>query len=702
MNRLNALRTVFLLTSLVACTNISEEATSAPALGTQGSVPSGFEDALVTSVASPTALAWTPDGRLLITSQQGKLWVHKDGVTLPTPALDLGMRLCANRERGLLGVAVDPGFASNGYLYLFYTYNKLNSCSTDNSSSNPVHRVSRFTMTGDTVSTGSERVYLTIPSPIGGHTSGDVQIGKDGLLYVSVGDGYCDYARNSGCAAENDAARDPHTLLGKILRITRDGAIPSSNPYRGTNSARCNLTGRTSAGTYCQETYASGLRNPFRMAFDPNSSSTRFFINDVGQDAWEEVDLGKSGADYGWNRREGPCVVNTTSGCTPESGRTDPEFSYKHSPTGTFAECASITGGAFTPNGLWPSLDGSYLFGDYVCGKIFRIAKSGTSYTVSVFASRLGNSSAVHMAFGPYKSSKALYYTSYANGGEVRRISYTGSSNQPPVAVASASPTSGALPLEVDFSASGSRDPEGVPLVYSWAFGDGKTATGAEVSHTYATKGVYSVVLMVTDVQGASGKTTVRVDAGNTPPTPTLTSPSTSTRFGVGETVTLKGRAVDNEDGTLPTSRLSWRVLLHHDAHTHPYAEGTGSELRITMPQPENLAATKTSYLDVFLTATDTSGLSKTVSGRVNPALVSLTFKTSPTGLKLKIGGQTFTTPKTVSSWKGYKLNLSAPTQTTSVGKTATFRSWSDGGAASRTVTTPAASNTYTATFAIK
>ncbi|MBA2490711.1 MAG: PQQ-dependent sugar dehydrogenase [Gammaproteobacteria bacterium] len=95
--------------------------------------------------------------------------------------------------------------------------------------------------------------------------------------------------------------------MGKILRITRDGGIPPNNPFMGANSARCALTGRTTAGKHCQETFATGLRNPFRMAFDPNAASTRFFINDVGQITWEEINLGQAGADYGWNLREGPC-----------------------------------------------------------------------------------------------------------------------------------------------------------------------------------------------------------------------------------------------------------------------------------------------------------------------------------------------------------------------------------------------------------
>jgi glucose/arabinose dehydrogenase len=272
---------------------------------------SGFEDQFVASVESPIALAPTPDGRMLIASQTGKLRVYKNGQFLATPALDLSGKICTNRERGLLGAAVDPGFSTNRYVYLSYTYNKFDTCPAEQptSSSNPVKRVSRFVMSGDAVDPASEEVLIdNVPSPHG-HESGDLHFGKDGYLYVSFGDGFCDYALdpalNSGCDGANDASRDRHVLLGKILRVTKDGNIPPDNPYTGTNSARCSPTGLTDPGKNCQETFAMGLRNPYRMAFDPDAAGTRFFINDVGQNAWEEIDEGKAGADYGWNLCEG-------------------------------------------------------------------------------------------------------------------------------------------------------------------------------------------------------------------------------------------------------------------------------------------------------------------------------------------------------------------------------------------------------------
>jgi hypothetical protein len=214
-------------------------------------------------------------------------------------------------------------------------------------------------------------------------------------------------------------------LLGKVLRITRDGAIPPTNPYQGTDSARCAATGVTTPGKKCQETFAWGLRNPFRMAFDPNASGTRFFINDVGEITWEEIDLGKAGADYGWNIREGHCATDSTTDCgAPPAGMTNPIYDYNHD-TG----CMSVTGGAFVPNGIWPAqYDGAYLFADLVCGKMFVLTQgSGGTFARTDFAQGFGAYGLIDHVFGPNGADQALYYINWSSPGqEIHRINYTG------------------------------------------------------------------------------------------------------------------------------------------------------------------------------------------------------------------------------------------------------------------------------------
>jgi glucose/arabinose dehydrogenase len=279
--------------------------------------------------------------------------------------------------------------------------------------------VARYALSSDNVATFNRVLVDNVPA--GGHNGGDLHFGKDGYLYVSTGDGQCDYAGDSRCGGKNDASRDQHALVGKILRITRDGAVPADNPYRGVDSARCNAPGTTEPGKRCQETFAWGLRNPFRMAFDPNAAGTRFVVNDVGELYWEEIDEGQAGADYGWNVCEGNHDNPTSDGSAACDAPpyTAPTHEYDHT-----AGCASITGGAFVPKGVWlTEYDEAYLFGDYVCNKIFKLTPNvGGGFTSTEFASGLGEGGPIAMTFGPYGTTQALYYTTYANGGEVHRI----------------------------------------------------------------------------------------------------------------------------------------------------------------------------------------------------------------------------------------------------------------------------------------
>lgn len=627
-----------------------------------------FRDDLVASMTEPTALAFTPDGRMLITTQPGQLRVYKDGALLPTPALNLGAVICDNSERGLLGVAVDPQFASNRYIYLYYTFKKNGVCTTGQADS-PVNRVARFTLPDSNVVDPASQLVLidNIASWNGNHNAGDLGFGKDGKLYISVGDGGCDYAPPNNCASGNDAARERFTLLGKILRINPDGSVPGDNPFLGPNSARCNVTGSTAPDKICQETFAWGLRNPFRIAFDPNAPGTRFFINDVGQNTTEEIDEAVAGADYGWNICEGPYRTGSTSTPCNQPGTTLPIHSYPGS-----SGCRSITGGAFVPAGVWPdTYRNGYLFGDYRCGKIFLLKPNGQGgYTRSDFLTDMGVDSAVHLEFGPYGTTQALYYTTYV-GGQVRRISFQGQTgNRAPIAAASADPTAGDLPLVVNFSGQGSSDPDNDPLTYEWDFGDSTPkGSGQTVEHTYTKAGRYTATLTVRDNQGASDTATVTINAGG--PKLTIASPGSTAQFKVGETITLRATATDAAGNPLNDSQVtySWTVVLHHRAglpggHTHPFfGPRTGNNLTFVAPQPEDFDAAGNSYLEIRLTATDANGISGSTNRNLMPRKVNLTFQTVPAGLLLEVNGAVIRTPFTAPSWEGYELRIAAPIQ---------------------------------------
>jgi glucose/arabinose dehydrogenase len=673
-------------------------------------LPADFTDQLVTNVAQPTAVAFTPDGRGLVATQPGRLWVIAPGQgLLPQPALDLGPRLCATSERGLLGAAVDPGFAANHHVFLLYTSRNGSTCGR-NLDPYPVNRVSRFTLgDDDTIDPDSETVVLDhIPARTGQHNAGDLHFGADGLLYVSTGDGYCRLppADDSRCTDDNSNSRSLAHLLGKILRVAPDGSIPAANPYAAaTGSRRCGdpaTAGPPAGSGPCRETFATGLRNPFRFAIRPGTSE--LYINDVGQDAWDEINLGAAGADYGWNVREGHCARGSTTDCgAPGPGLVNPLFDYAHS-----SGCSSITGGAFVPAGSgWPALyDGAYLFADYVCGKIFRLAPSGSGFTMAAFVSGLGASSATSLTFGPHAGGQSLYYTSYANGGEVRRITYTPAGQRPPVAAFTATVAPGDAPVEVGFDAGASSDPDGDVLTYQWSFGDGspsRSSSEPTITHDYAAGGTYTATLRVTDAGGLESSPvtrSVKLGVPNSPPTPQVVAPTTSTRFKVGETITLKGKATDPEQGTLSSSALTWEVFLHHDEHTHPLLPATtGNSVTFKAPPPENMAAAATSYLEIHLTATDSGGLSRTVVQRFDPKKVTLVFRTSPDDLKVSVGGTQYTASKSLTSWVGYKVSVSAPSPQWLNGRKYRFSKWSDGKSATHTITTPSSSTTYKATF---
>ncbi len=559
--------------------------------------PAGFTDSLVVGLEAPTALAFTPDGRLLIATQFGRLYVSH-GDTALFKALELA-NICATWERGLTGIAVDPAFATNRFIYLYYARVIGDTCDVNVPAAN---RVSRFTLQDDDIAVDEVVLIDNIPTPTGQHNGGDLAFGRDGYLYVSVGDG-----------GRPETARQPHALNGKILRIAPDGTIPPTNPYQGLNSVACAASGGTTEGYICGEIYASGLRNPFRFAFDPNAVGTRFFINDVGQNTWEEIDEGQAGADYGWNVREGHCAKDSTDDCDlPPAGMTNPLYDYNHA-----SGCNAITGGAFIPTGVWPAhYAGDYLFSDYGCGKLFTLHQgTGGAWTATEFASGLGSSSAVHLQFGPYCGGQALYYTSYANGGEVRRLAHDPSLNCAPTAALEATPISGPAPLTISFSAVGSSDPnQGDTFTYFWDFGDGAsdTTTIPLIAHTYLQAGIYTATLWVRDDGGLlSAPATVQLGVDNSAPVAVIDVPATGAFYTSGQTYTLSGGATDEQDGPIPGERLRWTVILHHNTHTHPlFGPVSGTSVTFTAPYHEE----GTTWLEVRLTATDAEGFGSTVS----------------------------------------------------------------------------------------
>jgi glucose/arabinose dehydrogenase len=337
-------------------------------------VPKTFRDEVfVSGLVKPTAIAFAPDGRLFICQQEGRLRVFKQGQLLPTDFVTLNVS--SDLERGLLGIAFDPQFNSNHYVYLYYTTapGSLNAPATT------VNRVVRFTANGDVAVPGSETILLDdIPSVVGIHNAGCLRFAPDGTLFVSVGDSGVD-----------PNAQDLSTVSGKLLRINKDGSIPADNPFVGQAGKR-------------GEIYAYGLRNPYRFAFKPGTSIP--FIGDVGQNTWEEINVGQPGGNYGWRTYEGPTNV---------PGVISPAYAYNHNGTG-----ASITGGVFQSTDAYGSeYQGNYFFGDFINNYIKRAIVAPDNTITQVLDFRTATTP-VHFELGP---EGFLYYSSYSPG-EVRVI----------------------------------------------------------------------------------------------------------------------------------------------------------------------------------------------------------------------------------------------------------------------------------------
>jgi len=289
-------------------------------------VDSGFTDTTVVSgISNPTAMAFAPDGRLFVAQQTGQLRVVKNGALLATPFLTVSVD--SNGERGLLGITFDPAFATNKFVFVYYT----------TTSGGTHNRISRFIANGDVAALGSETVLVDLPglSSATNHNGGALHFGNDAKLYVAVGDN-----------ATGSNAQSMTTPFGKLLRFNGDGTIPSDNPFFATTSG------------VNRAIWALGLRNPF--TFDVRRSSGAILINDVGSGAWEEVNSGGAGRNYGWP---------TTEGATTNPAFVGPVYAYPHA-AGTTGGCA-ITGGVFydpTTVQFPTSYVGKYFFADYCNG----------------------------------------------------------------------------------------------------------------------------------------------------------------------------------------------------------------------------------------------------------------------------------------------------------------------------------------------
>ncbi len=617
---------------------------------TAASLPTGFsETRIATGLASPTAMAFAPDGRLFVCQQGGQLRVIKNGALLATPFLSLNVN--SSGERGLLGVAFDPNFASNGFVYVYYT-----------TASSPIHnRVSRFTASAansDVVAAGSEVQLLNLPnlSSATNHNGGAIHFGTDGRLYIAVGDN-----------ATPSNAQSLNTTLGKLLRINADGSIPGDNPFVS------QTTGIN------QAIYAQGLRNPFNFAVD--RSNGRIQVNDVGQDTWEEVNLVSAGANFGWPQTEGPNPPGV-------AGVRYPIHSYQNAGS----NCAIVGAAFYRPvTQTFPSGHaGRYFFGDF-CGGFIRMLSPPNYDSSAGFATGISSLVDIQVA-----ADGALWYLA-RGGGEVFRVQFTGA--VAPTITSHPSNVTVAAGQSASFTVAASGT---APLTYQWqrngqVIPSATSPTLTLPSTTTADNGALFRA-MVSNSAGSvlSNQATLTVLA-NAAPTGNITAPANGTTYGGGQAFTFTGTGTDPEDGPLPASAFTWRVDFHHDDHSHPHVLPFSGATSGTFTAANRGETSANVFYRVILTVRDSAGLVHTSTRDVQPRTTTVRLESNVANAQLTLDGAPITAPFQFVGVEGVIRAIGVVTPQTTGGTAYQFVSWSDGGAATHEVATPVNDTTYTA-----
>lgn len=616
---------------------------------------SNFSQVLVTNgISNPTAMAFAPDGRIFVAQQAGSLRVIKAGVLLPTPFITLTVN--STGERGLIGIALDPNFSSNNFVYLYYTV-----------PGSPAHnRISRFTANGDVAGTGTEVILLEL-DPLSGatnHNGGAMHFGKDGKLYVAVGEN-----------ANSTQAQNLDTYHGKLLRINNDGSVPGGNPF-------------TTGSEQRKRVWAYGLRNPYTFSIHPVTG--RILVNDVGQNTWEEInDATDAGKNFGWPTTEG--FFNATT----YPAFSNPIYSYKHG-SGDGLGCA-ITGGTFfhPSNTNYPEeFYDRYFFQDLCNSWINNIVPSAASPGKNSFATGIpGNSLSLTTGIDGN-----LYFLS-RTAGALYKITYN-ATTLPFITVHPAN-VSIAEGQTATFNVAASG---GAPLIYQWQK-DGVAIAGATASTyivnnaTSSDDGNYSVVISNSSGTAVSNTAALTV-IQNSLPVAAITSPLNGSYYVAGTSVSFSGTGTDAEDGELGPSNMSWNIDFHHDTHKHDEPSRLGISSG-TFEIPREGETSDNVWYRISLTVTDSKGMSHKDSVDILPRKTTITFITSPPGLAITLDGQPLETPASVTAVEGTLRSIGIISPQIVDDAEYSFQSWSNQGESIQTITIPTDDVTLTAQYSI-
>jgi glucose/arabinose dehydrogenase len=628
-------------------------------------VPAGFtETQLAAGLTSPTALDVAPDGRVFFTDQSGHVRVIDHDQLQPAPFADLSAQTDGGGERGMLGVALDPDFVNNRYVYVYYTANAP-------ASHNRLSRLTADPTNPNVMIPGSERILFDFPN-IGTaiwHMGGSIQFGPDQKLYLAVGD-----------HQQSANSQSLSSVFGKILRVNPDGTIPADNPFYN------QTTGIN------QSIWALGLRNPFTTAFQPGTG--RFFLNDVGEGTWEELDDGVAGRNYGWPTTEGDFNPATYPNFTR------PFHTYQH----TLGRSCIIGGAFYNPavNQFPAPYAGKYFFADFTSGEMWTIDPATKAF--APFATGMSFPDAIDLG-----ADGTLYYMARGAGaggqpgigtGGVYKIQYA--ANLPPTIAQSPQNrlVSVGQPATFTVAASGTA-----PLAYQWTR-DGVDIPGATASS-------YTLSNTTTSDHGAVFRARVTNDFGtatsdpatlsvttNAPPVATINTPADGATYRAGDTITYAGSGADAEDGNLPPSALTWWVDFHHHDHVHPFVAPVTGSAGGTFTIPTTGESDADVWYRVHLTVTDSIGLQHHVYRDVTPVTAALTINSNlPGNVPFTLDGQTKSMPLTVQGVANLTRTVGVNSVVSVGGQWYAFAGWSDGGARTHSFPFPAANTTLTATF---
>jgi glucose/arabinose dehydrogenase len=731
------------------------------AQGAQMEAPGFQDEPVITGLEEPSTFRFSPDGRVFVAEKTGKILVY-DNIADKTPTLfaDLRTEAYDSGDRGILGLALDPGFPVKPYVYVLYTYDHIlgdpepapkwgeqdatgDACAEPNPEACLVSgRLVRLTASGDHAveANGSPLEDVLVEGwcqQYSSHSIGDLQFGPEGALYASGGDGASFSHVDSGQLGEpanpcGDPPSEGGALRAQDVRTPADPTGLNGSVIRVDPETGKGLPGNpmaASADEDARRIVAFGFRNPFRFVIDPVTHE--LYVGNVGWDTWEEIDRfnPSSGTAYnsGWPCYEGPerqpgyegAHLSLCEGLYAEAGGASPPFfSYRHRKGLTPGDpCldfrgSAISGFAFYGEGPYPApYHGAMFFSDSVRGCIFVMFPGADGRpdpsTVTTLMTHSDPYSGVDLELGPDGN---LYYASIfteSGGNEfepgaIHRIQYF-SGNQPPVARLSVDHQWGVKPLVATFDAGGSSDADEDPLEYEWDLnGDGTYAaptTDSTATVTFEDEKNHTVAVRVVDPSEASSVARLTVYPGDTPPRPAIASPGSSFEWSAGAPVSFQGSAEDDEDGSLPPTSLDWASRLYHcpkGCHAHPL-QAFPSLASGSFIAPEHDLP---SHIELTLTAVDSRGLAARSSVEIEPRVASLEIVSSPAGVSLGAGLLSQPAPFTLPVIAGTKVLLSAPPGVAVGGIVYPWKRWSDGGARVHEVK-PGASTRYEAVYAI-